>query len=57
MKVRVKAWFDHREWEGTIIGESSGDFGNRMVLVEPSNAKPGYGAAVWRNPDDCKPIG
>lgn len=55
-RVIVKAWFDAFAWEGKVIGESSGDFGNRMLLVEPVNAVPAYGAAVWRNPDDCTPI-
>lgn len=52
MRVLVKAWFDYRAWEGTVIGESVGDFGKRMLLVAPDK-----GAALWRNPDDCKPIG
>lgn len=50
-KVLVKAWFDHRAFVATVLSESSGDFGNRMLLVAPEK-----GAAVWRNPDDCKPL-
>lgn len=49
-RVTVKAWFDHRAWEGTVIAESSGDFGARMLLVAPDK-----GAACWRSPDDVKP--
>ena len=50
-KVLVKAHFDHREWEGEVIGKRSGDFGATMLLVAPSNGS----AAVWRDPSNCKP--
>jgi hypothetical protein len=48
-RVLVKAWFDHRPFEATVIRESSGEFGHRMFLVAPDK-----GAAVWRDPSDCK---
>lgn len=50
-RVLVKAWFDHKPWEGVVIGQSSGDFGACMLLIAPDK-----GAALWRNPDDCKPM-
>jgi len=54
MKVVVKAWFDHRAWEGEVIGERNrgsddADYPHMLLVASKSGA-------LWRLSEDCRPV-